>query len=93
MHIHFLIGQCPAGTRLLNTVDSLSGSGALIMTESDPQSTIAVDLFPYCIGESIFIAALMNTTGDLGEKASFVHSLRLTKNEIFADQMPLCVLN
>ena len=39
------------GTRLLSTLDSLSGSGALIMTKADPKSTLAVDLFSHCIGE------------------------------------------
>ena len=90
MQIHFLIGQCPAGTRLLNTVDSLSGSGALLITNSDAESTIAVDLFPYCIGESFLLAASMSTTGHLGEKASSILSLRSKKNERSADQMPLC---
>ena len=55
MELHFMIGQCTAGTRLMNTLDSLSGSGALIMTDSDSDSTIAIDLFPCCIGEPILL--------------------------------------
>ena len=51
MELHFPIGQCPAGTRLLSTPDSLSGSGSLLVKQADPATTLAVDMFPFCIDE------------------------------------------
>lgn len=51
LNLHFLIRQCPAGKRVLNTTGSMSGSRALLIMGATPDPTLAVDFFPHCIGK------------------------------------------